>query len=83
MSTEAEITKAKRTIASQPPELQLRITHEVADRKSAEVAAQRTSTAETAITKILTVDAPQLTIEEANQLITWQEERERTGRPPV
>jgi hypothetical protein len=83
MSTEAEITKAKRTIASQPPEVQLRVAKEVADRKTAEVGTQREATIETAVTKILTTDAPALTIDEANQLITWQEERERTGRPPV
>lgn len=79
----ASLAQAKDTIRSLDREIQLRTAHEVASKLTELEGQKRELDIRNAVIEIIN-ETPDLTIDDANQLIAWQEEREEkwgSGEP--
>lgn len=72
----ASLNKAKDTVRALEDEIQLRTTKEVSDELTRQLGARREAEIKAAVQTIL-AETPDLTVEDGNQLVTWQEAREQ------
>jgi hypothetical protein len=75
----ANIQHAKDLVRAQPRGIQLEITQKVADKLAADQQAQAAAQIEATAAQII-VETPGMTIQDGDQLVAWQEDRERNAQ---
>lgn len=75
----ANIQHAKDLVKEQPRGIQLEITQSVSDKLNAQQAAAAAAQVEATANQII-AETPGMTVEDGNQLVAWQEDREKRAQ---